>query len=258
MNRSHDGSPKQTLFFSEVLVLALSVYVLGALLVQTFVKLPDAHLDLLRMIDGLVCLVFLFDFIWRFFHAENKWRFMRWGWIDLISSLPMLTVFRWGRVISLIRILRLLLAFNSARALLGFLFRRRARSLMASVALMSVVLIIASSIVLLTFETGPQSSIHTPGQALWCSFETLVGVGYGDLYPMSWPGRAAAGLLMVCGLALLGTFTGYLTSIFLQPVYGLDGAETQRLRLENDMLRAELERLRSESGGVTRDTGARE
>ena len=85
-----------------ILVLVLSVYVLLTLLVATFVKLPTETNKLLNYVDNIICIFFLAEFFIRFFKAENKVQFMKWGWIDLISSIPMLDSFRAGRTLRLI------------------------------------------------------------------------------------------------------------------------------------------------------------
>lgn len=99
--------------FLDLLIIVLSVYVLIALLIDTFFKLPAEISRLLLYTDNVICAVFLFEFSLRFYRAENKWNFMKWGWIDLIASIPAINFFRAGRAVRLIRLLRLLRAFRS-------------------------------------------------------------------------------------------------------------------------------------------------
>ena len=93
--------------FLNFLVLVLSIYVLVALLVDTLFKLPTEISRLLYYTDNSICAVFFFDFCIRFYRAENKWKFMRWGWIDLLSSVPAIEFLRAGRAVRLIRLLRI-------------------------------------------------------------------------------------------------------------------------------------------------------
>ena len=81
------------------MVLVLSTYVLAALLVDTFFKLEPEVSRLLNLVDDLICMFFLYEFCVRFFRAENKLKFMKWGWIDLLSSIPTLEYFRPGRAL---------------------------------------------------------------------------------------------------------------------------------------------------------------
>ncbi|OBX34729.1 hypothetical protein A8U91_03789 [Halomonas elongata] len=72
----------------QLLILVLSIYVLGALAADVLFDLSPEMSQLLHYIDLFVCLFFLADFCIRFRAARDKWRFMRWGWIDLLASIP--------------------------------------------------------------------------------------------------------------------------------------------------------------------------
>src|SRR2546423_8023445 len=105
----------------QLLMLALSIYVLAALLAEATLQLSPAVRSLLGVLDTLICFVFLGDFFYRLYQAESKVAFMKWGWIDLISSIPMLDIFRWGRLLRIVRILRILRGVRSAKVILAVL-----------------------------------------------------------------------------------------------------------------------------------------
>jgi len=75
-----------------IIVIILSIYVLCALIVVTAIVLPPETSRLLNYIDVAICIFFFFEFCIRFFKAENKLKFMAWGWIDLVSSIPMIGI----------------------------------------------------------------------------------------------------------------------------------------------------------------------
>ena len=54
---------EEKLGFLNMLVLILSVYVLIALLADTFLKLPIQISKVLSILDDAICLVFLYDFV---------------------------------------------------------------------------------------------------------------------------------------------------------------------------------------------------
>lgn len=58
--------------FLNLMVLVLSLYVLVALLIDTFFKLQPEVSRLLNLIDDLICVFFLYEFCVRFYRAENK------------------------------------------------------------------------------------------------------------------------------------------------------------------------------------------
>ncbi|MCZ8216869.1 MAG: ion transporter, partial [Cyclobacteriaceae bacterium] len=85
-----------------LIVLVLSVYVLLALLVDTIFTVPVEIGNILSFVDNGICIFFLFEFAIRFYKAESKLKFMKWGWIDLISSIPNVDFLRFGRTLRLI------------------------------------------------------------------------------------------------------------------------------------------------------------
>ena len=203
----------RTSAFQLVMVL-LSLYVIAALIIEALVPLAPATAELLRWIDTAICLVFLADFGVRFARAESKWRFMRWGWIDLLASIPMLDGFRWGRLVRVVRVLR---AFRSVRVFLSFFMRKRADSALAVITSIVIALMIFGCLAMLNVERASESNIRTPGDVLWWSLTTITTVGYGDRYPVTAEGRIIAVLMMLGGATLFSTFTAYVATKLLAP-----------------------------------------
>jgi voltage-gated potassium channel len=229
-------------------MLILSVYVISALFAQTFFKLSTQVNLLLDRIDFMVCIAFIADVTYRFFKAPKKLQFMKWGWIDIISSIPMVNFLRWGRLIRVIRILRILRAFRSTKMLITFLFRNRAKGTFMTAALISVLLLIFSSIALLSFETDPNSNIKSPSDAIWWGFSTITTVGYGDKYPITVEGRIVAVILMIAGVGLFGTFTAYIASLFIEPEQKKEESEIEALRKEILCLKDKIESIDNKLG----------
>ena len=209
-----NNNSEETVGFLNLMVVALSLYVLGALLIDTFFKLPHELSRLLTLIDDVICVFFLYEFGVRFYQAESKWQFMKWGWIDLISSIPSFAYFRPGRALRLFRILRILRAYRSVRILIRRLFAKRAKGAFSTVVTFAFLIMIFSSIAVLQVEDSPESNIKTAEDALWWSFVTLTTVGYGDRYPVTTEGRLIAAVVMVTGMGIFATFTGFVASWF--------------------------------------------
>ena len=227
----------------QAVMLVLCLYVLGAVFADTAFDLPDEISELINHFDTLVCLIFLGDFTYKFFTAKSKLGYLKWGWIDLLSSIPYLPWLRWGRSVSLIRILRILRAARSVRVILQVLFVNPAKGTLASVGIISFVLVIFSSIAILNCETEPHSNIRTASDALWWSFVTISTVGYGDLYPVTFPGRILAAIMMMAGVGLFGTFTAYVASFFLQQSELEERTREIAILQELRVIRVRLERL---------------
>lgn len=208
--------PEEQLSYLNVIVIVLSIYILGALIIDTLFQLPAETSRILDIIDDLICIIFLIEFFVRFYKAESKLQFMKWGWIDLISSIPAIDTLRYGRTLRLFRLLRVLRAFQSTRHLIQHLIKKRVRGTFAGAALVAGLMIIFSSISILQVETDPESNIKTAEDALWWAFSTITTVGYGDHYPVTTEGRIIAVILMTVGVGLFGTFAAFVTTWFIQ------------------------------------------
>lgn len=201
--------------FFDIIIVILSIYVLVALLIDSVLILPTEVSRLLYIIDDLICVVFLYDFICRFMKAPSKLEFMKWGWIDLISSIPTFEYLRYGRLIRLFRLVRALRAFRSVKYLTSHIFKTRTQGTFTTVSLIAILMIIFGSIAILQVERGSECNIKTAEDAIWWSFVTITTVGYGDKYPITTEGRIIAAFMMVTGVGLFGTFTGFIAAWFM-------------------------------------------
>ena len=227
----------------QIVMLFLCVYVLIALFIDTAFDLPVEIHELLNKIDFYVCILFLLDFFTNLYRAENKLKYLKWGWIDFISSIPMLEAFRWGRVARVFRILRLLRGVRSTKHLLSFLFKNRAEGTLASMILISLVLVIFSSILILNVETGEDATIKNASDALWWSCMTVTTVGYGNLHPVSDLGRVLGVLLMMSRIAILGTFTAYIVTVFFEKAEREDKRRDEEILEKLIEIQARLDKL---------------
>lgn len=198
-----------------LIVLMLSIYVLGALIVDSVYVLPTETSLLLNYIDNGICAFFFIEFCVRFRRAENKLKFMRWGWIDLVSCIPMIDYLRAGRLLRLIRLLRIVRAFRTTKNVVDHIFANKAQGAFTSVSIIAVLLVIFSAIGILQVENDPNSNIKTAEDAIWWAYVTITTVGYGDKFPVTTEGRIIAAILMTAGVGLFGTFTAYVASWFV-------------------------------------------
>jgi voltage-gated potassium channel len=212
---TNDNAKKEINLFN-VLILVLSLYVLVSLLISTIFLLSDELIILLNYIDNTICIVFLVDFSIRFKNSENKLEFMKWGWIDLVASIPSLDFLRAGRLFRLIRLIRVFRALKSTKLIYEHVNRNKKQSALTSVALIFFLMVVFSSIAMLQFEKDVNSNIKTAEDAIWWSYVTITTVGYGDKFPITTEGRIIGAILMTTGVGIFGTFTALVSSWFIE------------------------------------------
>jgi len=228
-DEAHELRPYQLFMF------ALGVYVLLSLAAQTFLPLSPGTEAILGHVDDLICVAFFIDFWVNLLNAPSKLGYLKWGWIDLLSSIPMIDMARAGRLARIIRILRAFRGVRSGRFLADYLLHRRGDGAFFAIALLSVLMVLFSSIAILQFETADGSNIRTPQDALWWAFTTITTVGYGDRFPVTPEGRMIAAVLMTAGVGLFGSFTGLIASWILSPTRKDRQQDTELAKLQEQV-----------------------
>lgn len=225
----------------QLFMLCLCVLALVGLAAEVAMPMSEDTRFILAEADLVLCVFFLADFLWSLVKADNRWRyFVTWGWIDLLSSVPAIGVLRAGRVLRVVRILRLFRAVRSLRTISEYVLARRAQSAFLAATLISIVLLFSSSIAIIDLERGGDANIQSPEDAIWWSFVTMTTVGYGDRYPVTTGGRIVAGLLMIAGVGVFGTFTGLVASWFVESGQEESGDRVAALQAEVVALRQQV------------------
>ncbi len=178
------------------------------LLSATFFMSPESEVyRLITYFDFLLCIVFVYDFLNQLFRAENKWRyFYTIGWLDLLSSIPVIYEFRYIRIFRVFRIFRII---KSIKFLFEFIKKNKADSLYGFVVFTAFTTLVLTTTAVLYFEKDV-GNIATAEDALWWSFVTITTVGYGDYYPVTHIGKFIAFILIVCGIASFGTAISFI------------------------------------------------
>jgi voltage-gated potassium channel len=238
------AAPKVGVF--QLALLAFTIVILLALVADTVLVLPKETSDLIHIADTFACAVFFVDFCIRFYRAESKRAFLKWGWIDLIACIPNLEVFRYGRLVRVLRVIRLLRGVRSVQKALALAFQNRVQGGAASVLFTSFLLIAFSSVAILICERHGDANIKTAEDAVWWSVSTFTTVGYGDKYPVTTEGRVLGMILMVAGVGMFGGISGLAASFFLGG-QERKSAETRKILAKLEQLQAKLETMSHEA-----------
>lgn len=194
---------------TKLIVALLSLFSIALLSLKFFIE-PDSELNrLIHYYDFGLCLVFLYDFFVQLYKRKKRWNyFFTYGWLDLLSSIPVIYEFRYIRIFRVFRVLRIIKSLN---ILYKFIKTNKRASLYGLIVFSSTIILILSSTLVLYLEQDV-GNIKTAEDALWWSYITITTVGYGDLYPVTNEGRLAASVLILNGIAIFGALVSYMTS----------------------------------------------
>lgn len=191
-------------------VTRIPLIIVGALFIATYsvyVLSPELPLLPRTLLFGdlvLVWVVFLIDYLVRLLISPRGTRitFVRHNAVDLFSVL--LPVFRAFRVVGLLR------DIPYFRAQTPTSIRVEVVAYAVSYAVLFVYFL---SLATLDAERyAPGATITSFGDAIWWACVTLATVGYGDTYPVTVLGRFYAVILMVGGIAIVGTTSALVIS----------------------------------------------
>ncbi|WP_292439390.1 ion transporter [Methylophaga sp.] len=154
----------------------------------------------------LLFVFFLADFFINLFTAQSKTQYLKWGWIDLAASIPMIDPLRWGRLARIVRIIRFLRAIKSVRILLQQLHTSKFQSLTLTVILFTFITYTISSALILEFEGQNGSDINTAKEALWWGFLNIMNAKITITQAHTSEGMLLTILLNKVGLLLFAYF----------------------------------------------------
>lgn len=209
----------------ELFIAALSILSIVNLVLLIVMQSEALSYVVLAVNVGLSLVLFV-DFLYRLRTAESRsgYFFRGFGWADLLASVPLLQA-KVLRVFRLLRVYRLLRAYGS-RNLARSLREQRAGSALFSLLFIAVLVMEFGSLAMLRLESqAPDANITTASDALWYTIVTISTVGYGDQFPVTNPGRVLGSLVIVVGVGIFGTLTGYLANAFLRPRHSSDAEE---------------------------------
>ena len=199
----------------EVFVLGVSILSVFNIFFLLVIRNPDLDQVVLIM-DGLLTFVFLADLARRLVIAKDYRAYLvKGGWIDALSVFPGLRIFRLLRVIRIIRVLN---GLGGPETSLRAIFSNKAAGGLLTVVLIALLVMEFGSLAILAVERGHEgANIESATDAVWYLIVTMSTVGYGDRFPVTDLGRLIGSLIIVVGVGVFGTLTGFLANLFLSP-----------------------------------------
>lgn len=200
-----------------MLFIVLSVVVFCLETVDYFSKAPASFQAQALVTIETICVVwFTFEFIIRLITCPDKVKFAQnlMNWVDLCAVAPFfisLTVSENVKTIIVLRITRLIRVFRILKLsrhsyglqVLGHTLKASFRELCLLAFFLLIGVIIFSSLVY--YAEKDSNSIMFPSipASFWWSIVTMTTIGYGDVVPITFPGKCVGVLCALCGVLVI-------------------------------------------------------
>jgi voltage-gated potassium channel len=194
---------------------------------------------------------------------------------DLIAILPSYLWLFVGMDFRFLRTLRLLRMFKFTRYSLAMntlfnVFRNEAKSFIAAIFILLIVMILASSgMYYVEYEAQPEAFGSIPA-AMWWAVAALTTVGYGDVTPITPLGKIFGACITIVGIGMIALPSGILASGFSEQLRRArkeyaqhvddvldEGVITESERRELETLRVELGFTEHEAAEILREAANR-
>jgi len=144
--------------------------------------------------------------------------------VDLLAILPFYLPWlihvdmRMLRALRLIRMLRILKMgrYSSALTILRKVVARKKEELAITTFMVSVLLVIASSLMYYLERDAQPETFSSIPQAIWWGIATLTTVGYGDVYPITPMGKLIGAVIALLSIGIFALPTGIIGSGFIE------------------------------------------
>ena len=145
--------------------------------------------------------------------------------LDLLVILPFFAVpilnlenldLRFLRAVRLFARVARVARYSTGLQTLGAVLNARKDDLFTVLAVLSLLLVMASSLMFFAENEAQPDKFSSIPEAMWWSIITLTTVGYGDVAPVTLSGRIIAGFIAILGIGMFALPAGILGSGFLE------------------------------------------
>lgn len=174
--------------------------------------------------ERVVAVLFTLEYFlrWRWSKHGLWWPLTFYSLVDLAAILPFyigffvdvehLGIIRSLRILRLLKLSKYHLAVD--RLWVSF---KAIKDELAVLGLFLMMVVFFGSTLIYEFENPAQpEKISSLADATWLCFITIATVGYGDVAPITWPGRIVVMIVCVLGLGAFGSFVSLLGSSLLK------------------------------------------
>jgi voltage-gated potassium channel len=202
---------------------------------MTFDEIEAEYSQFLLMIEFITVAFFGIDYVLRIWTAKflyprlkqtkaiRKYMLSFTGIVDLFSFLPYflpmffpsgVVAFRMFRIIRIFRLFRINAYYDSLNVITEVIANKK-QQLLSSVFII-LVLMLASSLCMYSLEHEAQPEVFRNAfSGIWWSVSTLLTVGYGDIYPITFLGKIFGIFISFLGVGMVAIPTGIISAGFV-------------------------------------------
>jgi len=241
---NHHSNNKWGAVFDSFIILLVIINML-IIIAETFSGLPGWTFTDLSYLEVFIVIVFTIEYLLRLWTciyiypdmphamARIKYIFSPMAVIDLMSFLPFyltlispldLTILRMLRVLRLLRILKIN-RYITALGSIGAVLRKKHHQLVSSMIVVLIMMVMASILMYSIENIAQPDKFINAFSGLWWAISTVTTVGYGDIYPITIPGKIIGSVIALLGIGLVAVPTGIISSGFIEVVKENDNEE---------------------------------
>lgn len=201
----------------------------------TYSNIVDRFGTVLLIVEGITVVFFGIDYVLRLItarflypqlseaHAIRKYIFSFNGLVDVLSFVPYFlpfffpagaTVFRMIRIVRIFRLFKINAYYDSFSVIKDVISGKK-QQLISSVFII-LVLMLASSLCMYSLEHEAQPEVFKNAfSGIWWSASTLLTVGYGDIYPVTFVGKIFGIIITFLGVGMVAIPTGIISAGFV-------------------------------------------
>ena len=208
---------------------------LAVSILHTYDSIRERYEPILLVVEAITVAFFVIDYIFRLITArymykeKKEWKAIRryvfsfMGIVDLLSFLPYFLpvlfpqgtiAFRMIRIVRIFRLFRINAYYDSLNVITHVLVSKK-QQLISSVFII-LTLMVASSLCMYSLEHEAQPDVFQNAfSGLWWATSTLLTIGYGDIYPITFWGKALGIFISFLGVGMVAIPTGIISAGFV-------------------------------------------
>lgn len=217
-------------------IMLLIISNIAALILETVQEVAAPNIKAFRTFETVSVIIFTIEYILRIFTitCDPKFReiisgrvryfFTPLALIDILAILPFYLPMiipldlRFLRALRMVRLFRIfkVARYTKSFGLMANVLKAKKEELLITVALVSILLIIVSSLMYYVEHDAQPKVFKSILDAMWWGIATLTTIGYGDAYPVTPPGKVLGGITALLGIGLFALPAGILGSGFVE------------------------------------------